>query len=48
MELRILNPCVTGYLDTLQAAVINDDPDTTRRLGEMGVPLFGRAWPRDT
>lgn len=47
-ELRLLHPCVMDYLGTLQAAVLAGDDDTIRKLGEIGPPLFGRAWPRDT
>ncbi|HOY78902.1 MAG TPA: hypothetical protein PLN33_13895 [Hyphomonadaceae bacterium] len=47
-ELKMLHPCVTGYLDTLQTAVIDGDNERIRKLNELGAPIFGRAWPRDT
>lgn len=47
-ELRVLHPCVVEYLDTLQAAVLSGDADRIRKLSDLGAPLFGRAWPRDT
>lgn len=47
-ELKMLHPCVTEYLDILQAAVLAGDSQRIARLNDMGAPLFGRAWPRDT
>ncbi len=47
-ELKLLHPCVTDYLDTLQAAVIDGDSERIAKLNELGAPIFGRAWPRDT
>lgn len=47
-ELKILHPCVVEYLDTLQDAALSGDDDRIRKLNDLGPPLFGRAWPRDT
>ncbi len=47
-EQKMLHPCVMRYLDTLQTAVLSKDAAKIRVLNQMGPPLAGRAWPRDT
>ena len=47
-EHRLLNPCMTGFLNRLERAVVSADAASIRGLRDLKPPLPGRAWPRDT